>query len=51
VGHPPFEPDGLHVAPLRPLVLPELARQDEDPTTAARAVGEMKESASMTADG
>jgi hypothetical protein len=27
----PFEPDGLRVAPLRPPVLPELARQGEDP--------------------
>lgn len=27
----PFEPDGLRVAPLRPPVLPEPARQGEDP--------------------
>jgi diadenosine tetraphosphate (Ap4A) HIT family hydrolase len=28
----PFEPDGLRVAPLRPPVLPEPARQGEDPS-------------------
>src|SRR5215469_15168666 len=28
----PFEPDGLRVTPLRPPVLPEPARQDEDPS-------------------
>ena len=28
----PFEQDGLRVAPLRPPVLPEPARQDEDPS-------------------
>jgi diadenosine tetraphosphate (Ap4A) HIT family hydrolase len=28
----PFEPDGLRVAPLRPPVLPERARQGEDPS-------------------
>jgi diadenosine tetraphosphate (Ap4A) HIT family hydrolase len=27
----PFEPEGLRVSPLRPPVLPELLRQDEDP--------------------
>jgi hypothetical protein len=27
----PFEPDGLRVAPLRPPVLPEPGRADEDP--------------------
>jgi diadenosine tetraphosphate (Ap4A) HIT family hydrolase len=29
----PFEPDGLRVAPLRPPVLPEPPRADEDPAT------------------
>jgi len=28
----PFEPEGLRVAPLRPPVLPEPPRQDEDPS-------------------
>jgi hypothetical protein len=28
----PFEPEGLRVSPLRPPVLPEHARQDEDPS-------------------
>ncbi len=28
----PFEPDGLRVSPLRPPVLPEPARRDEDPS-------------------
>src|SRR5262245_21561280 len=28
----PFEPAGLRVAPLRPPILPEPARQDEDPS-------------------
>jgi diadenosine tetraphosphate (Ap4A) HIT family hydrolase len=31
----PFEPDGLRVAPLRPPVLPEPARQGEDPSDCA----------------
>lgn len=31
----PFEPDGLRVSPLRPPVLPEPARQGEDPATCA----------------
>ncbi len=29
----PFEPDGLRVTPLRPPVVPEKPRQDEDPAT------------------
>ena len=29
----PFEPEGLRVSPLRPPVLPEPPRQDEDPAT------------------
>src|SRR5581483_12392311 len=39
----PFEPDGLRVAPLRPPVMPEPPRKDEDPadcsTCRARDVG------------
>jgi hypothetical protein len=31
----PFEPGGLHVAPLRPPVLPEPARRGEDPSDCA----------------
>jgi diadenosine tetraphosphate (Ap4A) HIT family hydrolase len=31
----PFEPDGLRVSPLRPPVLPERPRQDEDPSDCA----------------